>query len=77
MDPFGQVSWKICLFEVDAAVLENAASIYLSFVLVYFLVPSPLFLLAGCLVMYPQEVMIVSNPEGNPPPRKSKKPPKS
>ena len=41
MTPFGQVFWKICSLEVEAAILKSTSSFYFCFCTCYFLVPLP------------------------------------
>jgi len=41
MTPFGQVFWKLCSLEVEAAILKSTGSFYFCFCTCYFLVPLP------------------------------------
>jgi len=47
-NPFRQVFWKICLFEVDAAVLKSADSFLLLLLYLLTFWSPPFFHLAGC-----------------------------
>jgi len=51
VNPFGHVFWKLCLFEVEAAVLKSGDSFLL--LLLYLLIdPLPFSYLAGCLALF-------------------------